>query len=350
MNSLPNLYSLRFFLALTVVLFHVPITSNSIGLTYYNTLPIFNKGLVAVNFFFSLSGFLILRNLYLEYKKNGVINFIAFFKRRMLRIWPLYYLIIIIGIVIYHIVIPLVGLNYKTNYEVWSLCLHYLFFIPNVLNAHYKVGGILNILWSVGVEEQFYILAALLFAWIKKRILLALTVLLFVSLLLLVFYTDVYFYRSYFFYFFLGGLLSILAEEKRLSFLRFKIVRMTIIVLFILNFFTDVFTFYDTMMVHHLFNLVLSNLLIVTLAYFPLFDLDRFKTNYFGRISYGIYMYHMIVTTLYLYTIKFFKIDEWINEDLLIVLNNSFIILLTLFVSHLSYVYFERLFYVHRNR
>lgn len=48
MNKLPNLYFLRFFLALIVVIYHLPITSQNIGLPYFNDQPIFHKGGVAV--------------------------------------------------------------------------------------------------------------------------------------------------------------------------------------------------------------------------------------------------------------------------------------------------------------
>lgn len=349
MKTLPNLYSLRFFLAITVVLFHIPITSYTIGLPYYNALPIFNKGLIAVNFFFSLSGFLIARNLYLEYQKKGTLNLLAFYSRRIRRLWPVYYLVIIIGIILYHIILPFIGIDYKINYNLFDLFLHYIFFIPNVFNANFKVGGILNITWSVGIEEQFYIFFPMFFLFFRKKIKWILLILLFILLGFLIFYYDFYFYRSYFFYFILGGLLALLAEEGKLRFLRFKIVNAIILIVFTLNFFTDFFTFYTNMAFHHIFNLIVSNLFIVSIAYFPLFKLDALKINYFGQISYGIYLYHMIIVTAYLYTIKLFKLDEMINDSLLIIINNVVVIVLTLFISHLSYQYFEKLFYVKRN-
>lgn len=349
MNILPNLFSLRFFLAITVVLFHIPITSYTIGLPFFNALPIFNKGLIAVNFFFSLSGFLIARNLYIEYQKNGTLNLLVFYQKRIRRLWPVYYLVILIGILLYHIVLPLIGIDHKINYNLFDLCMHYLFFIPNVFNANFKVGGILNITWSVGIEEQFYIFFPLLFLFFKKKIKGILFILLIIFLGFLIFYKDFYFYRSYFFYFILGGLLALFAEEGKLHFLRYKIINIIIILLFTLNFFTDFFTFYTNMTFHHIFNLIVSNLFIVSIAYFPLFKLDGLKINYFGQISYGIYLYHMIITSVYLYTIKFFKMDEMINGSILIIVNNVVVIAITLFISHLSYQYFEKLFYVKRN-
>ena len=37
------------------------------------------------------------------------------------------------------------------------LLLPYNFFLANVMNSIYHVGGILHVTWSVAVEEQFYL-------------------------------------------------------------------------------------------------------------------------------------------------------------------------------------------------
>ena len=348
MRALPNLYSLRFFLAMTVVLFHIPITSYNIGVPYFNEFPLFNKGLIAVNFFFSLSGFLIIRNFYLNYKNNNKIEIMAFYSRRIRRLLPVYFLVLILGIILYHLILPILGIEYRTNYNLLDLCLYYVFLFPNVFNFHFKVGGILNILWSVGVEEQFYLLFPLLFLLFRKNIKTVLLVLLAVFLGFVFFYSAFYCYRNFYFYFVLGGMAAVLAEEGKLNFLRYRIINYGILIVFILNFFTDWFIFNNHFISSHLFHLVISNLFIVSIAYFPLFQFDRLKINYFGQISYGIYMYHMFIVTIYLYAVKFFKLDELMDDTLLIIINNCVIIALTLFVAHLSYTYFERLFYKNR--
>lgn len=73
-KELPNLYALRLFLALLVVIFHIPISSSTLDFPSYNGLAIFNKGNLAVIYFFTLSGFLIIRLLYLEIKNTSTIN------------------------------------------------------------------------------------------------------------------------------------------------------------------------------------------------------------------------------------------------------------------------------------
>lgn len=343
MHKLPNLYFLRFFLALTVIIYHLPITSQNIGIDFYDNFPIFHKGGVAVFYFFSLSGFLIIRNLYLENKRDGNISLLKFFKRRILRLWPVYYLVILFGILTYNVLIPAIGVDYAVNYSVKEQLLFYLFFLPNVFNHYHKVGGILNITWSIGIEEQFYLLFPFIFLIFRRRIIIALGILLIFLLILFVLSNQFYVYQNLYFYFILGGLFAILAEKGKLSFFKNKSFQVLILSAFLANFLTDVFVFTDYRLTH-LSQLLISNCLIVSIAYYPLFYLDKLKLNYFGEISYGIYMYHMIVTTFYLYAIKKFNISNYFNEVNLIILNNVIIISLTILISHLSYKYFETLF------
>jgi peptidoglycan/LPS O-acetylase OafA/YrhL len=343
MNKLPNLYFLRFFLATLVVLYHLPLTSKNLGLPYFDDFAILKKGGIAVYYFFSLSGFLIIRNLYLEYKKNYTIDLKKFFKRRISRLWPVYYLVILIGIILYDVIIPLLGVDYKTNYSLTELLLYYVCFLPNVFNLYHKVGGILNITWSIGIEEQFYLIFPLYFLLFKKNIKLALVLLLVLLIALLFFYTEFYIYQNYYFYFILAGIFAILAEEGKLNFLKSKILRLIVLTFFLVSFFSDVLVF-DDLRFTHLANLIISNLLIVSLAYYPIVLFDKLRLNYFGEISYGLYMYHMIVITIYLYTIKKTKLENYINPIIFVIINNIVVLIFTLFVSHLSYRYFETLF------
>lgn len=79
MKRLPNITSLRFFLAIIVVIFHLPEFCSKHNIPFYNFQPIFHKGSEAVNMFFSLSGFLIIRQLYVEKKATGTVSLKIFF-------------------------------------------------------------------------------------------------------------------------------------------------------------------------------------------------------------------------------------------------------------------------------
>ena len=73
-RRIPNLTALRFLLALLVIIFHIPLFMNNRGLPAFDSLSIFHRGSEAVYMFFSLSGFLIIRQLYIEKEKFGQIN------------------------------------------------------------------------------------------------------------------------------------------------------------------------------------------------------------------------------------------------------------------------------------
>jgi len=93
----PELDAVRF-IAFLCVFFHHCVPSNILG-------PHFVRVLVAVNFtggfglclFFILSAFLIADLLMRERQKTSTVDVVAFFKRRILRIWPLYILGLLIG-------------------------------------------------------------------------------------------------------------------------------------------------------------------------------------------------------------------------------------------------------------
>ena len=92
-----NLGALRFIAAVSVIFHHVEQYKfwakipNVWGNTTVDAL-----GSKAVSFFFVLSGFLITYLLMEEQKKTGAISVKNFYIRRILRIWPVYYIVVIV--------------------------------------------------------------------------------------------------------------------------------------------------------------------------------------------------------------------------------------------------------------
>lgn len=75
-------------------------------------------GGLAVTFFFVLSGFLITYLLLIERDTKGTINIKNFYLRRVLRIWPVYYVIFVIGFLILpRLILPEVLLPKTINSE-----------------------------------------------------------------------------------------------------------------------------------------------------------------------------------------------------------------------------------------
>jgi len=93
---LPGLNGLRAFAALSVVFAHISQKGIAeFGLLKILAYPIADFG---VTLFFVISGFLITYLLLMELNKNKDIDIKKFYIRRILRIWPIYYLFIVICI------------------------------------------------------------------------------------------------------------------------------------------------------------------------------------------------------------------------------------------------------------
>jgi peptidoglycan/LPS O-acetylase OafA/YrhL len=114
-------------------------------------------GNYGLSIFFTLSSFLIFELLLRERESAGVVRVKQFYIRRILRIWPLYYLALSLGLVFVFLngdgvsVIVKIGW-YAIFMGAWESALHG--FIPNPVFP----------LWSISVEEQFYLFAP----WIAK--------------------------------------------------------------------------------------------------------------------------------------------------------------------------------------
>ena len=347
MNKLPNLDVLRFFLASLVAINHVPLMSKVQGLPFYNEMAIFHKGKEAVFMFFALSGFLIIRLIYLA-KQREVFSIRKFYIRRILRIFPLYYLVLFFGFTFYHYILPKVGIPFEIDYKLSDGLLMTMFFIPNVFTGMYSPGAIIQVLWSLGIEEQFYLLIAPLAFFIKKdwflKVLVLLTVVYFI-----VFHLDVIWFLqefsfAYYFLFF-GGIVSILEEKKKLEFLKSTVWIPIIITILVFVYYTTNLLEFRNFTLRNLTACILLSLFVHTISYNNLGVTIKNKyLNYFGQISYGIYMYHVIVLNGVLFL--FLKVDVFtsFNDIVVIVLINLMTFAFTILISHLSYKYFEMKF------
>lgn len=346
MKKLPNLTPLRFFLATFVLLFHLPLLSKNQGLPYFNDLPMFHRGTEAVYMFFVLSGFLIIRLIYIE-KKNSHFSIRKFYMRRILRILPLYYLIVFFGFFFYQLLLPLLNIPFENNYDLKTGLLLTILFLPNVF-ASYDPGGILEVLWSIGIEEQFYIIIApLLYFLNRKKIIYVLTTL-FIIYIIIFHFEKLYFLRKYhFIYFFMlsGGIIAILEEQNRLQFLKkYKLIPIITIICTFLFFFTDVFLI-DNKFIYNSFICILFTLFIYSISHLNFkIEIKNKSLHYLGKISYGIYMYHVIALNIVAFLfIKIQKMDI-LSDYMSIILMNILTIIVTIVIAHLSYTYFESYF------
>ena len=105
------------------------------------------RGFLGVDLFFTISGFLIITLLLRERRRTGTLSLRDFFIRRFLRIFPPYYLVLLV-------VGTMTFLQSGASSEaVWRDLPYALVFVSNLVPMH----GLLAITWSLSVEEQFYI-------------------------------------------------------------------------------------------------------------------------------------------------------------------------------------------------
>src|SRR5437762_3573688 len=114
---------------------------------------IFANGWMGVDLFFVLSGFLITGILIDTKQSEGY--FRNFYARRCLRIWPLYYALIVFMFVVVPVLRPSEA---HTVFEKSSPWWGYPLFLQNFLiKIPTNATGPLAVTWSLAIEEQFYL-------------------------------------------------------------------------------------------------------------------------------------------------------------------------------------------------
>jgi peptidoglycan/LPS O-acetylase OafA/YrhL len=153
----PELDVLRFFAFLGVFIFHAaPRTMDFYDRAAYPhwlsslLIPIFGAGAYGVDLFFALSAYLITSLLLRERATTGALDLRGFYFRRILRIWPLY-LAFVAFAAAFAVLVP--GQNLPMRYVVgYSLLAGNWVYVFYGLPASFAVP-----LWTVSIEEQFYL-------------------------------------------------------------------------------------------------------------------------------------------------------------------------------------------------
>ncbi|MCB0357129.1 MAG: acyltransferase, partial [Bdellovibrionales bacterium] len=157
MGYIKSLNSLRFFGALTVIFLHLGSYNvfKSYGLENYHVLI---SGYTGIHLFYVLSGFLITSLAINEFKKSQSFSLKKFFVRRALRLFPLYYLAILVVFV--------VQLFKLTNVKFESY-LYALFYSYNFVPRKFY-HGLLGSFHTLATEEHFYLIFAILFVSMSR--------------------------------------------------------------------------------------------------------------------------------------------------------------------------------------
>lgn len=349
-----GLDSLRFFAAFFVVIGHIPLNQEGVGLPNPNWGAFYFRGERAVAFFFALSGFLITYLLLQERARTGTIGVARFYLRRVCRIWPLYFLVVAVGLVFYKAVLPLIGIDRPVEYHLGVAIVLYLFFLPNLMNSLYNVGGILNPLWSIGIEEQFYLTWAPAVKKAGRRLPLVCGAILVLSLaVFLANQMEVFgggwrrnFVGQLKFHYMAGGALCAWWLHRHgARFLALWPFRSRLaqagLWLLLLDFYLAYFIKWGDIG-DELVTLPLYCWLIVTVAANPrnLVPVGNRVLDYLGTISYGIYMVHMIA--IHLTSFLFLRWRWWEGRPLAYFLAYYALALAATFLlAHFSFRWFE---------
>ena len=151
-NRLPSLDGLRAVSIGLVVAFHI------IGMTAFGG-AFANIGNLGVRVFFVISGFLITGLLLKEKERTGSISLRRFYARRTLRIFPAFYTFLaVIGIC------AAAGLIVVNKFDLLEAGTYIINYFPGYQHSHY-----VRHIWSLSVEEQFYLLWPCVLSFAGRR-------------------------------------------------------------------------------------------------------------------------------------------------------------------------------------
>ena len=316
-------------------------------------------GWLGVDLFFVLSGFLITKILVSTLQHPNFLR--QFFIRRTLRIFPVYYLVLVIFLIIFptlHFNIP--GLPYFLNNQIWlwTYLQNWLFIVKppgnNLLLTH---------LWSLAVEEQFYLVWPFVILIIKRvKVLFVFMLALLVTLIALRYFLWIFKIEnfSYFnLYTFsridgicIGSMLALLRIFNKNGLKKF-----TPVIVFTLAGFNFLFYFFNEKT-----QSTLPFMAIVGYTTFAvLFALlvnegveEKSKViniifnnkilKFFGTISYSLYVFHWPLHLLMVPHIMKWLIESINNQIYVLIISASLTTLASILLSILSYHYFERYF------
>ncbi len=347
---LPGLNGLRAIAALAVVFSHITLelgefglNSKILGTDINGNASGLNLASYGVTIFFTLSGFLI-TFLLLKEKEETKLKIKEFYIRRILRIWPLYYLYFAIGL----ITIWFYGLPFNS--------ISVLFYIFLAANVPFILGTPLPFLghyWSLGVEEQFYLFFPQLAKLTNNRLLrLSILVIGIMLLLKFVFWFLVKHYGIHLPYSAIsvtrfhtmligvvGAILYYYGNKRFYSLSTHKatqIISWSVIILLTFNKF-------------HIASVIDGEIVSVITVFLILgqitkrnniINLENAVCDFIGKISYGIYVIHPLLIFYFSKILGHFNSESLINYLWVYFLITA----TTILISYLSYEFYEKRF------
>ena len=338
-----SLDALRFIAFAAIFTFHFPLLLEGHNVVTAILLSIKKTLFAGVDFFFVLSSFLLSYLALQEWNAASDFSFKKFMARRVLRIWQLYFLMVIAGFVL----LPAAAavLNHQISLPPVG---YYLFFISNFYTVPHVF--FLMFLWSIAVEEQLYLLFAVAYKFFIQHLFVFSFMLtgIYIAYICLavpahwpVYYTTI----NYFPNFATGALLALFYINRKDALQKISVISTFNIVLVYLGTIVSIAVVLNLQ--YSISNQLISKALLCFLFAFTLLEQITFKNSWFklerftilsflGKRTYGLYCFHGVVFTLYSLLPQNFKAG--ITNQLL-----AFVVTFTLTVlmALMSYRYFE---------
>lgn len=359
-----NLDGLRFLCFLSVFFFHsfhsdfVYIKQEWLyKFVKYN---LFGNGNLGVNVFFVLSGFLITYLLLIEKSKRGNIDFLKFYIRRALRIWPLFYFCVFFGFVVFPQLKLLFGQQPNETAEI----IYYLTFTNNFnfINNGLPDASVLGVLWSIAVEEQFYLIWPIFIAIIPNRKLwVVFACIILITLIFRTFYNNPVMLEHHTLSCIgdmtMGALAAWLMQFEELKRWVTDLNKKYIFLIYAI--FVVVFFFRSEILFENEWLIVIERLLIATVISLIILEQCFSKNSFYkfsnfkrisklGLITYGLYCLHFIGILVVTNLTKKLEFNTELWQVLLI--DSSLSLLLTIIIAKFSFRYFESPFLKLKNK
>lgn len=323
---------------------------------YFAFFPYAGYGWIGVDIFFVLSGFLITR--ILLNTKGHPYYLSGFYIRRILRILPPYYLVLIIFPAIFYFIPALHDpYVYFRKYELifWTYGQNWLY----IFTSHPKSNLFYSHLWSLAVEEQYYLVWPFIVLFCRNQRQLSYIIYLLVAIFI-VSRTCAWLYwgstpQTHLFQFLsrgdglcFGSLLAVWSLDP--SSLRRKLLWLCFAagIICLLSVLASV-TIIKSLPYFSIIGYSLLSVLFTLLLFYLLHYKSRLVSflgwrplRYLGKISYGVYLYHLPI--LILFNIWMKPIVHFFPEGSLLpaILISLAGLTATALVSMISYVFFER--------
>ena len=356
-----NLDALRFIAFLFIFLGHALDTdSNAIresdvyGLVK-NYVYIFGK--TGFSFAFVLSSYINTWVILEERKNAGYFKPWLYYVRRAIRIWPLYFLVLFIGFVIVPFAMELMNQPYQEIGNPW----YFILFVGNffLIEHGWTHSPIISVLWSVSVEEQFYIFWPFLLILFrnKEKWLFAILLILFATTTIHYYETDV---NLWFHTLFLlgdiaiGALFAFISFRKNWGYDTLKNLKQSTIMAVYAVFVASLLfyhTLFDSGLIPGALSLIIEKMFYACVLSFFIFEQNfchnsffkfgKLKTaTYLGVISYGLFCFHEIGLLIGNQILIRSGLESNIWAFLLAKPLIAFLIIVP--ISHLSWNYFEK--------